>query len=336
MSGIPNQFRRLRELASRQAAAGPPAPGVNPAVTSLGETYPIWVVFLAGICLAGAGAGTGVLADYIRRTEHDMTPVWAFGAFAAVFGLAGVACLASSLHRTGRWLGHQLAALRCPDQPWLADHHWDAAGSTDSHHAAARRRWALVAVTAVVLVPAHVVPFLLLWIPPVAAFALLFVGIWDVAFYAAFRSARRLSAEQARFGNAHLRFDNFPFFLGERCTLKLENDKGLGHYQWLTFTLTCVREKRIVDHGSRHNSYMLTSHTLWSDQFAVAQPGDLPAGAAVPLAFLLPADPQMATHLATEQPVHWELVAAGQTDGVDYHARFLIPVYARPGAGTRP
>jgi hypothetical protein len=47
----------------------------------------------------------------------------------------------------------------------------------------------------------------------------------------------------------------------------------------------------------------------------------------VELMFDLPDDAELRTRLSDRPPLYWELVVDGDRPGIDYHKRFLLPVY---------
>ena len=57
--------------------------------------------------------------------------------------------------------------------------------------------------------------------------------------------------------------------------------------------------------------------------------GALREGQPLRIAFPLPKQPGLGTCLGENPPRYWELTVESETSGVDYHATFLVPIYAR-------
>jgi hypothetical protein len=48
----------------------------------------------------------------------------------------------------------------------------------------------------------------------------------------------------------------------------------------------------------------------------------------------LPDDPALTTALSEHPARYWELELRAETEGIDFVAAFLLPIYAEPGAGA--
>ena len=55
-----------------------------------------------------------------------------------------------------------------------------------------------------------------------------------------------------------------------------------------------------------------------------------PASGRMQLEWDLPPDAELTSRLSERPAWYWELVAEAETPGIDYQARFLLPVYAQP------
>jgi hypothetical protein len=98
----------------------------------------------------------------------------------------------------------------------------------------------------------------------------------------------------------------------------------------VTFTLRCIQERIETTGSGRKRTTTEVCYQIWASTFEVEQPGDIAAGHPVPVTFLLPEDAGLSTVLADRPPRYWEIEVAAATPGINYQARFLVPVYARP------
>lgn len=179
---------------------------------------------------------------------------------------------------------------------WFADWAWDPKGTY------AESAWGggagLMIMMFIVLVMA---PFNVLWVHALdphedqtTRLLCLMVVIPDFFIYLLLRAIVSIVRDRIRFGQPHLAFDAFPFFLGESLDAHV-TAKAFAGQEGVVATLRCIDERMAMRH--------------------------------VALTFPLPA--QEATHLLRQPALYWELeIRGGTTADV---VRFTVPIYARPG-----
>lgn len=128
-----------------------------------------------------------------------------------------------------------------------------------------------------------------------------------------------LLARRVRFGQSSLAFASFPFFLGGPLEVVFRSLASAREFETLVATLRCIEERR--EHVAGKKDFV--RREIWMAEQAVPHPSD-----PVRLVFALPEDPALATRLAVPEPRYWELEVAGRRPGIDFHATFLVPVYA--------
>jgi hypothetical protein len=123
-----------------------------------------------------------------------------------------------------------------------------------------------------------------------------------------------------RFGRGRLRFEGFPFFVGEDVRAHLTARVFAGQ-RGVSATLRYIDERMVETRSSNgESSDSVQGFVLYETR----QEFDGPfPGADVPLAFALPRG-LPGTQLLRQPPRYWELEVNGQGDGV----KFLVPVYA--------
>ena len=221
--------------------------------------------------------------------------------------------------------GKEMAAQH-PDQPWFADWAWDPKG-TDAESA-----WGggagLMIMTFIVLVMA---PFNVLWFhvfdpheDQTTRLLCLMVLIPDFFLYLLVKGIVSIVRDRIRFGQPHLAFDAFPFFLGESLDARV-TAKAVAGQEGVVATLRCIDERMWVRRSrARRSQNYVRPFQLYEARQTL--PGTF-AGEDVALTFPLPAQP--ATNLLRQPALYWELEIRGGTtaDAV----QFTVPIYARPG-----
>ena len=294
--------------------------------TALRDASPRSAVALAGwgaLLFGGVFvvAGAGVLARVTLGTIHGIHgPRWVAAAAAGVFLLAGLWVSVNGAVDLARKREVARRAAAAPGEPWAWDYDWRAEGIESQS-----TRDIALAFGLVVFIALFALPFQ--WIGFVAkgasrAFAVGAV-IMDLIAVGLLARAVRLVLMRRRYGRSWLRFARFPFRAGERVELSLDSFGELSLVPSLTATLRCVQERYETRGTGKNRRTEVVCYALWSSTVNVEKDRkgffdfafDVPAGA-----------PPSAL---SERPArYWELLlASGDVPGVDYAARFLVPVY---------
>lgn len=215
-----------------------------------------------------------------------------------------------------------------PDQPWLADYAWDTTQARDEtlRHASSAFLW--TGFLFVFLSPFNWWAFLSGQGSPVV---LVVVIIFDLLLLIVFGHGIYLLMRGLKYGRSALRFERFPFLLGQTLDATFHCERDIGFFQSLTFTLRLVEEVQET-HGSGKNRRTQTVYyQLYADTRAITDPGEhRQMSPELKVSFPLPADPNLVTRLSAQPPQYWELEVQAVTPGVDFGATFLVPVYAGP------
>jgi hypothetical protein len=208
-----------------------------------------------------------------------------------------------------------------PDKPWLWDHEWrqDGIGADTGGEIAKAFGFAVFAL--VILLPLHwavVVVKELPWVVPVG------VVIFDVVIVAVTAHGVRLIRMRRRYGASWLHFRRFPFRTGERLEATLDATGGMSELPCLNATLRCVQERfEVRGRTSSDKELEVVCYALWSVSARV----DRSPGGAFNFEFDIPTDAP-GSSLRERPSRYWELVVASDdVPGVDYQARFRVPVY---------
>lgn len=250
------------------------------------------------------------------------------GVFGILFALAGGSFIVHGirgLRRRARW---QEFSMRRPDEPWYADYPWNADGEWDDTPQRFRRTVVAGIAWWAVLIPIQSVLLRekLAW--PLFAF----FGLFDLIGVFIFVYAGYLLVRRIRYGRTYVRFNRFPFFLGDRVDISFGTEKGIGAFDRMAFTLRCIEERYETRGTGRNRSQQVVSYQVYADELVMDQRG-IDEGGEAPLAFPLPDDGALTTILAERPPQYWELEIHAETPGVDFKGTYLVPVYAGPAAG---
>jgi len=304
-------------------------PGQQPrgAAGASGCAAAFFIVF--GLPFMAAGAALALLARGVIPAGKDSAgmPGWLpwclallfFGA-GAFLSVKGVGALVERARRKGRRERH-------PDEPWRADHDWDSAGASHSATSSLPGQLAVMAFMGLLLAPFNYFTF---YAPEkeIPFWARALVVFFDVVLVLVFVGIVLTIVQQAKYGRARLAFQSFPFFLGDTLTARLATDRSIGRFKKLTFTLRCIEERTETTRSGDETTVHTVCDQLWADEVAL-EGGAVHEGHEVPVSFKLP-DGDYGTRLAEPPARYWELAVAADTPGLDFAARFLVPVYPRP------
>lgn len=278
-----------------------------------------WLSVLLGLPFAAAGAAAIAFVlghGTIPQRGKLSFPPYALGAIGVSCVVIGLSFVAYGLVGVARRRG--LAALRAryPDQPWMVDYPWDRKGGRDEAPDEIGRTLWFVAFMAIFLVPFHWVAF----VSPARPFMFQLVTlVFDAAGVALLGRVGYLVARRIRYGPSRIALARFPMTPGTTAELILDDLSPVARAFPIRATLRCVEERFEVRGTGRNRARVSVPYELYRDQTTIA-PGE------TRLRFELPENVP-GTRLAAQPPRYWELDLAAETPGVDFGARFLVPVY---------
>jgi hypothetical protein len=306
-----------------------PGPGGVPLIgrqARSGTTIHGWPSVVVGLLVGGVGftimaVAAGVLT--INQSGGRQIPGWLIASIGGVFAFAGMSLVVHGLHGALRMARVRQLRAAHPHEPWWWDHTWDESASTDDTGARAGRWFNAAVFMFMILAPFHWIGFFAPRAPLVfGLFALLF----DLAILAMLGRAAYLLARRLKYGSGRAFFERFPFRPGTTLEMHVEAPRALPQHAIATATLRCIQE-RYVTNGSREDATLsVECFEIYRDT-APAQLASAGAGGrALRVRFDLPRDVPT-TDLASRPCRYWELDVEASTDGVDYGARYLVPVY---------
>ena len=266
-------------------------------------------------------AGTFIVARAtLGGLEGMHSPRWVAAAAGMIFLLAGLWVSGNGAADVARTRDVARRAAAMPREPWEWDYEWRRDGIESQSGRDIAHAFGIVVFIAIFSLPFHWIGFFAPRAP--RAFAVGAV-LMDVAFVWLLYRAVRLVLMRRRYGRSWLRFARFPFRVGDRVELSLDSFGALSLVPSLQATLRCVQERYETRGTGKNRSTQVVCYALWSASATVEKDRkgffdftfDIPAGAA--------------SSALRERPArYWELMlASGDVPGVDYEARFLVPIY---------
>lgn len=296
-------------------------------------TVPVqgWGAVVIGLLFTGAGSiplliGVGMTA---LGTGPMRPPGWVIAVAGAVFIIFGLAAVAAGLRGLYRRRRARHANLAGATAPWDWDHPWDRHGARNDVWRRALRRFAWIAFLALFLSPFH---YLLLTIEDTTFRVLggIFLLVFDAAVLFTFAGAVKAVMRGLKYGRVFLQYEQFPMLLGRRASVRLLLDRPVAAGS-VNCTLRCVEETVEVSyHGRGSSSRQYVFDQLYEEKLTATLAPGTESRQAARVEFQLP-EGDYSTRLSGGEPRYWLFEAKAVTPGVDFHARFLLPVYAPTG-----
>jgi hypothetical protein len=305
-------------------------PGQTPRGTTGGSGCASAFFIVFGLPFMAAGVAIAVFAPGAKtRTaagEGPPMPDPLVYALALVFFVAGAFVLALGVRALIERSRVKARRERHPREPWLADHVWDAKGATHSPGASLPAQVATTAFVALFLAPFN---YFVFYVPPadMPTWVRFLVGFFDLVVVLMVVGLVLTMVQHAKYGRSRLAFPTFPFYLGETFTARLGTSRAIGSFEKLTFTLRCIEERTETRRSGNGTSVQTVCDQLWAEEVTLGA-GAVREGHEMTVRFDLPVG-DYATRLSEPPARYWELAVAADTPGVDFSAKFLVPVYAR-------
>jgi hypothetical protein len=262
--------------------------------------------FLIGVVVVTLGVTADEISAFGLAYRHAG---WWFRvnivAGVTIFAIAMVVRGVRDIYRTTRLQRRRAANAR---QPWHWDYEWDDRGIHDDpvlHQAGRLIAWTVgllgyavplhFAAAAVSLSGRDLTSIIILWLP-------VWLGLVGVELLAIVLGGRALK-------------------------LHVRAPGSLPQHAVATATLRCIQEREVTTEGRNGQEHTnIQCFELYRDT-APAEPVATDANTrALRVRFVIPADAPT-TDLTSRPCRYWEVEIEAPTDGVDYGARFLVPVY---------
>lgn len=333
--------RRGRLLAARLAQDGThPQHGqalANRAPRSGGFFVHGWnAVGLGAVLVAGVLLAVGPsAAEIFARRLVDWDSDWWMRAWAAAFvALAGLAVLVHGVRDLRRVARVRLFNAAYPAEPWRWDYEWDERRSVDEDTMRRARLYTGMGI-GLLLLMAPWVPIIIALIagraPLImkagAVFFAFVIVLFTIVALAILSSGVGLVWRRLKYGQGLATFARFPFRRGEELELHVQAPRSLPQHAVVTAILRCIEDRYVTT--TKRDGETLTSVECF-ELYRASGPAELvttsKGSRALRVRFTIPANAPT-TVLASRPCRYWEVDLNAASDGVDYGARFLVPVY---------
>lgn len=275
--------------------------------------------------------GVGIFATLLSmgkvplaQGRSEDAPVWIIAAFGSVFSMAGLGVAWAGLAGMLRARSAARRKEEHPLEPWFWDYPWDSRRAESGGPGPAIQGFMFFGFLAAFLSMFNWWAFFSDEGPfPVK----LIVSLFDLIAVAVLLGAFYLLFQYFKYGKSRLHFARFPFRPGRSVEAGLEAGSRLSAAPSINLTLRYIEEV-METHGTGKNRS--TSQALYClhevKQELKAGQFDPNSGMAIPINIRLP-DGDYANRLLETPRRYWELEVTAETPGIDYSARFLLPVY---------
>jgi hypothetical protein len=207
-----------------------------------------------------------------------------------------------------------------PEQPWMTDRRWRSGKIADGSGGAIFT-WCLVTV---IWNAVAVAGFIALFNERKRPMGLLvLMGVLSVIGFVMLGFTIRLILMRLKYGQSVLELETFPGQVGGYLAGTIRASTILDAPEGIRLKLQCVN-RVTVGHGKQQRT---REDVKWESEQVLN--GALPAAGGfttIPVAFKIPSyvEPTRDEH---RDDIVWQLVASAKTVGVDYEARFIVPVF---------
>ena len=242
---------------------------------------------------------------------------------ALVLLLAGSVALAVVLIRKARAAKARDRIVRAehPWEPWLWRSDWSVRTARHSEQFATGVLWGFTIFWNLLSLPV-----VFIWRDRVAREpSMAFFAIFPLIGVALIGVSVYYTLRRWKYGVSVCRFDRLPIPLG--ATLRGEVDARVGEIPESGFEVRLLSIRRTI----RGTGKERTQHeaVLWQDEQRVGAGLAMPTpnGMRIPFRFDIPRDAEQTDESEVHNAVYWRLEVRGDVPGVDYHARFELPVF---------
>jgi hypothetical protein len=243
--------------------------------------------------------------------------------FAEVFGAVGFGLLTGSVLGFFQARGNRALATLYPEEPWRWKREWADGKISSSNRTSAivllvaAFYWNMMAVPVLTVFPYHAIgkgnwlPLLLLVFPAVGLILILSVAVSVLRWRKYGKSAFEMAAVPGVIGGQ----------LGGviRVSKKVEPEEGFRQ------TLSCLH-RVTTQNGKNSNT---SENLLWQDEQLIARELSQsdPEQSAIPVLFQIPYECRPTDEAEVNNQTIWRLTVSAKTPGLDYAAKFEVPVF---------
>ncbi|MBL9168995.1 MAG: hypothetical protein JNN07_14740 [Verrucomicrobiales bacterium] len=155
-------------------------------------------------------------------------------------------------------------------------------------------------------------------------FVVSIIGLFDLFFVVIIWNFSYRILKYFRFGSPKIGLSAYPLILGREFSVGISNlPPGLSQ---LSLTLRCLGERSYSRRrDNQHEEWVTEYYALHRVEGSMGLDSD---GTGAQFSGLLPDLPNLATRAGDPCSIFWDLVIRGERRGLDFEARFVIPVFS--------
>jgi hypothetical protein len=244
--------------------------------------------------------------------------------FGGVFATAGLGVMWMGAAGMARARAARKRKEEHPLEPWFWDHPWDKRWAVHGSLGPALQGFLLFLFLAAFLSMFHWWAFFSGEGPlPLK----IFIGLFDLIALAVLYSAFYGLFQYFKYGKSRLHFARFPFRPGSSVEGGLEVSPKISRAPAITLTLRYIEEVTETSGSGKNRRSQQVLYCLHevkkeitSSQYDINSQGEIPITMKLPQGDF--------SNRLLETPLrYWELEVKAETPGIDYDAKFLLPVY---------
>ena len=212
--------------------------------------------------------------------------------------------------------------------PWDSDYNWNHQKITDRSRSDLIKFFFSTVFIILFLIPFHIFIFKFLGGSKIGYFPKALMIIFDLAVLIIIGTYIKKLFRYLKYGMSSLRFNQFPYFLGNKLELTFMINNPLKGAKLINATLQCIEEKYETRGSGDSKKSVVVCYHLYSESKEIELPLiEDHSSFQIPIMFDLPEDEIYRTRLKERPPTYWELELKADTDGMDLVKKFLVPVY---------
>ena len=276
-----------------------------------------------------SAVGVFILLLWSEKIEMSSSqtdaPMWILGVIGLFFFLAGLSFVWHGLDGVRRKSRLKEAKKKMASSPWLWDYQWQAMGISENKMKEVLRTLLIAVVFAVFMAPFHWFVYFSKDADRVPIWVNGVIGVFDLVVLALIARFFYLLVQYFKYGNSRLRFGNFPFYLGDKLSVVLVGMPS--QVNEVKMDLRFVEERYEIRGSGKNRSQRVICYQRYHENRTL-KGKDISSSRSLSLEWDLPDEPELTSSLSQRPARFWELEVKADTPGVDYHSRFLLPVYA--------
>ncbi len=286
-----------------------------------------WPSLLFGLPFLIAGlAILGISGGFIEVDPGSVhAPMWVIGAAGSMFFFAGIALITNGIQGIKRQKIVKEGIRSSKSTPWDWDYPEDSHGVSEKKGKQVLNYFVAALAFVVFLAPFN-------WWAFVSdesnGMIIFVVGFFDLIILFVIGHFFYNLIQYFRFGSSFLQFHRFPFYLGDSLSAVLLGMPKGTQIDMIRLHLRFIEERYETSGSGRNRTQRVVPYQLYGDTRKISG-SELDDRGELNIEWQLPPDENFESEMSRRPACYWELDIDAELPGVNYHARFLLPVYRK-------